>query len=227
MSTIKKEISSLFDAGWKKRVKAGASAFGIALDPGQLEMMACHADELCLWNKRFNITAITDPDEVAVKHFTDSLALVPFVPDHARVLDIGSGGGFPGFVLKITKPGTRVTLLEAARKKTNFLHHIIRKTGLNGITAFHSRAEDLCRDPAYGSGFDVVVSRALTSLERFYKLALPYLTENGCVLAMKGNLQLKEIQSLCLDNASIKIHRYHLPFEDHERSIVALKPKPR
>lgn len=242
---MKKITSRKFDKQWQQTVVQGADAFGVALDSGQIDLLTCHAEELMKWNRKFNITAIVDPHEVAVKHFIDSIALCNHIPDRARVIDLGSGGGFPGLPLKIVKPSIELVMVDASRKRVSFLNHMIRtilaattKAGGSGLNssameALHVRAEDLSRDEGYARNFDVVISRAFTSLTGFTEMALPFLNDRGIILAMKGELTPEEITSL--DDKKVtavhtqlrqEITRYLLPFENHRRCVVKLTPQP-
>lgn len=176
---------------WKRYLIDGAAAMGIDLSDSQADSLSVHGTELLAWNRKMNLTAITAPTEVAVKHFLDSLAPVPVIPSGGKLLDIGSGGGFPGIPLKIAIPSLSVVLIDASRKKVSFLKYLIRTLRLTGIEARQIRSEELPAQcgPAgkdRDGAFDVVISRALTSLERFAGMGLPFLAENGIIVAMKG-----------------------------------------
>ena len=213
-----------FDDDWRSLVARGAESMGVSLDDSQLDALAFHGTELIKWNKKFNITAITDPHEVALKHFVDALALAPFVPPGANLIDVGSGGGFPGLPLKICRPDVHVVMVDAARKKISFINHVIRMSGLTHAKGIHSRVENLGADIKFSGQFDVVVSRAFTALGRFVSLALPLLSDTGMVIAMKGNLSHEELSDLGRSDFHVEVERYHLPFGDHRRSIVRVRP---
>lgn len=171
---------------WSDLIIEGAWAFDIGVSHRQAGQFAAHAAELVRWNRKINLTAITDPFEVAVKHFLDSLPAVRHIPEGATLLNIGSGGGFPGLPLKILMPSLAVTLIDSSRKKVNFLKHVIRTLHLKNIEALQIRAEDLAHDPLYRNRFDVVVSRAVSSLALFRGLALPFLIGGGTHLGLEG-----------------------------------------
>jgi len=181
---------------WSNFLVDHAKAFDVDVGDGQIRLFTSHACELVKWNRKINITAITDPAEVATKHFLDSLSAVQFIPPHAKLLDIGSGGGFPGIPLKVIRSGLSVTLIDASRKKVSFLKHIIRTLKLDNIEARHIRAEELAELPDYANRFDVIISRALSSLEYFVRLALPLLAERGVVIALKGEVTKSELDDL-------------------------------
>ncbi len=207
---------------WIKTVEQGVKSLGIPLDSNQLNSLFFHGSELMMWNKKFNITSITDPDEIAVKHFIDCLALVPLISDDTKVLDIGSGGGFPGLPLKIANPTVNITMIDASRKKVSFLNHIIRSLKITGIHAVHTRCEDFAKNINFQHGFDYVVSRAFTSLDRFIQLARPFLSEKGIILAMKGQNPDQEIQLIRQEKIRIKKISYLLPVRGYHRSIIKI-----
>ena len=222
---------------WSDLIMEGAAAFDIDLNPGQTRQFAIHATELVRWNQKINLTAITDPFEVAVKHFLDSLPAARYIPMDATLLDIGSGGGFPGLPLKILMPSLSVTLIDASRKKINFLKHVIRTLKLDNIEARHIRAEDLANDPLYHNQFHVIISRAVSSLKLFHRLALPLLIDEGLMIALKGDIasdELNELQGRGFgdgDHAesvgrqfTVTVKKRHLPFLNSQRSIIIITP---
>lgn len=140
---------------------------------------------LLKWNETYNLTAITDEKEIRIKHFEDSLSPLPFLPDNCRLLDIGSGAGFPGIPLKIKRPDLEIVLLDSQRKRIAFCEAAIRELRLKNISAIHGRAEDKKIQNDLGL-FDVVISRATFSLEKFLELTLPFAQEKGIAIAMKG-----------------------------------------
>lgn len=220
---------------WSELIIDGARSFDIELDYDQTEKFAIHARELIRWNKTFNLTAVTDPVEVALKHFLDSLAALHHIPPDAALLDIGSGGGFPGLPLKICMPTLSATLIDASRKKANFLKHVIRTLKLNNVAARHIRAEDLAADGLSAHRFDVIISRAFSSLNQFLKLALPLLAEDGTVIALKGEVDQDELESLRgrgtgkarintkTDQYAVHVERFRLPFIDAARSLILIR----
>lgn len=146
--------------------------------------------ELLEWNTRVNLTAITDPVEVLLKHFLDSLSLLALYPaQQARVLDIGAGAGFPGLPLKIARPQWEMVLLEATGKKVAFQRHMIETLDLHAIEALHGRAEEIARRPAYRATFDLVTARAVAALPVLLEYAAPFCRVGGQILLpKKGDL---------------------------------------
>ncbi len=196
----------------------GTNELGIEPTSDQIAGFAVHARELMKWNKRINLTAISDPFDIAVNHFIDSLAPIPYISDFANLLDIGSGGGFPGIPIKIATPSLEVTLIDGSRKKTSFQRHVIRTLNLTGIEAHHIRAEQFVQERRK---FDVVVCRALTSLERFVQWGAPFLSDCGILLALKGRNAESEAESLP-DGFKHKIIHYRAPITKSRRSIVMI-----
>ena len=223
------------NSDWSNFLTKHAKGFEINLDRTQIQLFSIYAIELIKWTQKINITAIKDPIGVASKHFIDSLIPARFIPPGAELLDIGSGGGFPGIPLKVLLPDLSVTLIDASRKKISFLKHIIRTLQLVNINAIHVRAEELAHRPNHINRYDIVISRALSSLDSFVRLALPMVTDGGLVMAMKGKLEKTELDLLLrylksINTAGpanpefvISVERYTLPVLNSKRSIVTLK----
>lgn len=224
------------DSGqWRRVVIDGASALGVSVSDDQARMMGRHAQEMLQWNQVTNLTAIVDPFEVAIKHYVDAVVAASWIGPGARVMDAGSGGGFPGIPLAIVRSDLAVTLVDSVRKKVSFLNHVIRTLGLTGITAVHGRLEGLGGAAPYARQFDVVVCRAFASLPDFIALALPFLACGGGLLAMKGREPVPDGQGYnpfanrvpgADDGAlSVKVRRYRLPRLGGQRSLVWLSPR--
>ena len=220
---------------WSELIINGAGFFNLDLDRRHTELFAAHAKELLHWNKTTNLTAITAPYEVAVKHFVDSLAPARLISPGAILLDIGSGGGFPGIPLKVVMPSLAVTLIDASRKKVTFLKHVIRTLNLKGVEALHIRAESLAAEPAYTNRFDFIISRALTDLESFTRHGLPLLSEQGLMIALKGKVdqtEVEQMESIAVEKLHksnhnqhhfpVAVEKYKLPFTQSRRSIITI-----
>lgn len=138
------------------------------------------------WNKNINLTAITDKDEIELKHFVDSLTINKYISDNSKVIDVGTGAGFPGIPLKIYNESLDITLLDSLNKRINFLNHVIEELNLNKIKAVHSRAEDAAKNPDYREKFDVATSRAVANLSTLVEYLLPFVRVNGICICMKG-----------------------------------------
>ncbi len=172
-----------------------ARALHVDLSPAQLNAFDIYFRELVAWNARMNLTSITDPEQVTVKHFVDSLSAVPLICSATALVDIDSGAGFPGIPLKIALPSLHVTLLEATRKKVDFLKHMIATLSLRDASAIQSRAEDAGRDPVRREQYDVAVARAVADLAVLSEYALPLVRMGGIFVAYKGVDVEAEVQN--------------------------------
>ena len=210
---------------FKHRIKTGASPLKIKVSEAQAALMVGHAKELMLWNKRINLTAIRQPLQIAEKHFLDSMAVVPFLTDRTSLIDLGSGGGFPGIPIKIMNPRLTVVMIDSSRKKVNFLNHVIRTLQLKNIRAIHSRVEDLHQDGAYQNKFDAVISRAFTDLSGFVAFAAPFLSDRGSIYAMKGKHAISEMTPEVSARFDIESSHYQLPFEKSDRYLIKLSAR--
>lgn len=175
-----------------------AAQLGAPLDASQLEAFETYRDRLLDWNRRVNLTAITDPERVETRHFVDSLTALPLLDDLfaggvARVIDIGSGGGFPGVPLKLAQPRLQLTLLDSVGKKTAFLADLVARLRLDDVQVITGRAEDVGRDPDHRERYDAVVARALAPLPVLLELCLPFARVGGrLVTHRRGDLAAEQ-----------------------------------
>ena len=178
---------------------------GVSLTTSKLELFWLYLQELLEWNKTFNLTGIKDPADIIIKHFVDSLTPLPYLDRSGRLLDIGSGAGFPGIPLKIGAPQLQVHIVDARRKKTSFLKHLIRTLELKGVTALHSRAEEM-EQPE--QPFQIIISRAFRRPEPLIKLVSPLMKPGNMLVAMLGptaNEEQSRFQALAsVENLEIK-----------------------
>ncbi len=172
----------------RERLESEARRLGIELTPLQLEQFDEYVRALLDWNTRMNLTGITEPDQILIKHLLDSLSVAPLLrpSPHAALIDIGSGAGFPGLALKIALPALKVTCLEATGKKVQFLKYVIATLHLQNTEAVQGRAEDLGHDPNYREHFDYAVARAVADLATLIEYALPFVRVRGTFVAQKG-----------------------------------------
>jgi len=172
----------------------GLHQLHLSLSMQQQEQLLRYRQELLAWNTRVNLTAIKDPEEVLIKHFLDSLSLLSVYDfPEAKLLDIGSGAGFPGLVLKIARPHWHITSLEATGKKVTFQKHIIDLLHLDGIVTIHARAEELAQNSTYRASFDVVTARAVASLPNLLEYCAPCCRVGGQILLPKKGELLEEL----------------------------------
>ena len=190
----------------------------------QLEQFQRYYEILVEVNQVMNLTAITEEHEVAVKHFADSLTLLPYLArfEVKSLADIGTGAGFPGSPLKIACPELKVTLIDSLEKRVGFLNRVIEELGLTDICAVHARAEDAGRNPAYRSQFDVAVARAVAPMNILSEYCLPFVRVGGHFVAMKGPAEESYDRALAALGGK-KVSDDLFTLEDMERRVICVK----
>ncbi len=207
---------------WLETVKNGCSKFNIEVSEKELALLQKYSVELLKWNRKTNLTSIKDPFEVAVKHIIDSAYPAKIIDGAKKIIDLGSGGGFPVIPLKILKPEISFVMVESSRKKVTFLKHIIRTLNLKNIEAVNIRCEELTKNDDYIKVFDFAISRAFTELGRFINLSKPFVSDNGKILAMKGRVIEEEIVEIKKLNLQYSIDKYELPYISDKRSQIII-----
>ena len=188
-----------------------------------------YKDLLIEYNQKFNLTAIKTEEEIYLKHFYDSLTLTKAInlEGNLKLLDIGTGAGFPGLILKIFYPNLEVTLLDSNHKKIMFLETVIKELNLTNVTCLNTRAESL--PSKYREYFDIVTSRAVAQLRILSEISIPYLKVGGKFIAMKSAYEeeIKESMEILtkLDSEVIDIITFNLPIENSNRSLVVIEKK--
>ncbi len=170
-----------------------AEELGLALPENAFGLFDAYAARLTEYNNKVNLTAITAPDEIVIKHFADSLCLLKYVPvpENAAVCDVGTGAGFPGMCLKLARPDLNVTLFDSVNKKLEFLRSLAAELGAD-VNIVHCRAEDAGRDPAHREKFDVATARAVAALNKLSEYCVPLVKKGGLFAPMKAPLQPEE-----------------------------------
>ncbi len=210
----------------KKLLARGAAELGVELTAAELGRFYRLAAELKKWSKKINLTAIHTDEEIAVKHFLDSLTLLKAIGRRGKLLDIGSGGGFPAIPLKIVCHDLHIISVDAVEKKIIFQRHTARLLGLHDFTALHARGEEL--PPHYAGTFHWAVSRAFSDIPAFVRIALPLIRENGKIVAMKGRGGREEahLVSSSLAEMGVKVAEvieFRLPVSGDARSLVVME----
>jgi 16S rRNA (guanine527-N7)-methyltransferase len=223
-----KDISGKMKPEDRQLLKEGASDFGVILSEKQLSLFALFLEGLWSWNRRMNLTGISEKREMIMKLLLDSLIALPYLSPGGTVLDIGSGAGIPGLPLKIGRPELEVHLLESKAKKISFLKDMIRKLGLKGIEACKGRVEQRDDLPMLFHFYDIVTVRALAPLKKTINICSSYLDQGGLLVAFKGSNVDREIEDskelmkeLHL-NISNKV-LYSLPETPGKRCLLILK----
>jgi 16S rRNA (guanine527-N7)-methyltransferase len=207
----------------REALAAGTAGMGIRLAAAQIDSFLAYLSLLVQWSDKFNLTAVKEADTIVRRHFLDSLAILPFVPPDGRLLDIGSGAGFPGLPLKLALPEKELVLVEPRRKKANFLREVIRRLSLDGAWVTEKRAEELSVD-AMGL-FSEVVTRALGSADLFLQSSFPLLLPGGRSMIMHGPqgrhlLPKLQKQSAIVGFASSRMEELRVPAGGGERCLL-------
>ena len=216
------------ELGHGEILRKGAEQFGAALDDSQVGMFMRYRDLLKEWNEKFNLTAIEDDRDIVIKHFIDSLTILPYMKNQGiSLIDVGTGAGFPGIPVKIAFPSINVTLADSLEKRVTFLNEVIRELGLEGITAVHARAEDLGQNGGFREKFDVSTARAVANLPVLLEYCLPLVKPGGVFIAMKGSStdELKESGKALqvLGGEFLHVDELTLPFSDIKRNNIMIK----
>lgn len=212
---------------FKEKLIINVDKLGINLSEIQLKQFYNYMNLLIEWNKKVNLTAITEPDEIILKHFVDSLTISKYISDGTKVVDVGTGAGFPGIPLKIVRQDVDITLLDSLQKRINFLDEVINELNLEKITTVHSRVEDFGKNKKYREEFDIATSRAVANLSTLSEYLLPLVKVGGKVISMKGSLIQEELENSknaikILGGQIEKVDEFDLPNSDISRNIVLI-----
>lgn len=202
--------------------------FGLSLDDAAFSRLDIFAGMLAETNKSFNLTAITEPDEMTVKHFADCLSVFAFVdiPENSSIIDVGTGAGFPGMVLLLARPDIKMTFLDSLNKRLNFIEDVLKATGVDA-EILHARAEDAGKDAVYRESFDFATARAVAGLNVLSEYCLPFVKVGGSFVSMKsadtdGELDNAKAAINVLGGEIKSINSFDL-VENMPRKIVEIK----
>lgn len=206
-----------------------ADKSAIALDDNQIGSLTRYYELLIEWNKKMNLTALTQPHDVALKHFCDSILLLSYadIPQNATLIDIGTGAGFPSVPIKIVRPDIKLCLLDSLKKRLTFLETVVSELELIDVEIVHARAEDGAKRPDLREKFDFSTSRAVAGLNTLSEYCLPYVKVGGAFLSMKGKYSEEEIDTAksaikTLGGKISKVDTYNL-VDGSERTIINVK----
>jgi len=213
----------------------GAKSINIDISDSENEAFARYAELLREWNEVMNLTNILDDEGIAIRHFVDSLTVVPYVMDEQAkqkrneltLVDVGTGAGFPGIPLKVKMPELKITLMDSLRKRLNFLDAVCTDINLKGIRTAHARAEDAGHDANHREKYDIATARAVAALPVLCEYCLPFVKVGGCFIAMKGHAD----EELSDAGKAIKLlggkiertEKFTLPGSDMSRTIVVIR----
>lgn len=214
----------------KQQLIEGAKVLNVQLTNEQADQLMKYKELLVEWNEKMNLTAITEDQEVITKHFLDCLTVQSSI-DLTQVktlVDVGTGAGFPGLVLKIAFPNVHITLIDSLNKRLKFLQHVIDTLGLKGIECVHGRAEDLGKNKAYREQFEVCASRAVANLAVLSEYTLPFVKKGGYLVALKGQRLDEELtegeKAITILGGTIdKLVDVVVPYTDLNHRIAKIK----
>ena len=213
-----------FDS-FKKEMNINLMALNLKLDDSQIKNFYDFMNLLIEKNKVMNLTGITEPKEVILKHFIDSLTVLKYINENDNIIDVGTGAGFPGIPLKIAENSLEITLLDSLNKRINFLNELIEKINLNKVKTIHGRAEDFGQDFKYREKYDVAVSRAVAPLNVLLEYMLPFVKVGGKCICMKGPNSEEEIndskKAISILGGEIeRVEKYKI--DDNDRCLVVI-----
>ena len=184
------------------------SEINIEINENKIDMFYLYMQELLEWNKKINLTAIEDENEIILKHFIDSLTVQKYIKNAQNIIDIGTGAGFPGIPLAIVNEKSNIVLLDSLNKRINFLNNVIQKLELSNVKAIHGRAEDLAKIVQHREKYDIVISRAVAPFNVLLEYMLPFNKVNSYTIAMKGsNIEEVDISNNALKKLGGKIEK--------------------
>ena len=197
----------------------------IKIEKKYVEQFYNYMQLLLEWNEKINLTAITDPKEIIIKHFVDSLTISKYIPQGATLVDMGTGAGFPGIPLKIYRKDIKITLVDSLNKRIRFLNEVIEQLNLEDIETVHARAEEFGRNSKYREAFDIATSRAVANLSTLSEYLVPLVRIKGKCICMKGPDIEEEIQNgkkaiRVLGGNISKVDSFELPNTDIKRTIL-------
>ena len=211
----------------KTLLKENAQELNITLSDDKIEKLFLYQKVLLEWNQKMNLTNITEEREVIIKHLIDSMTIEKYLPQNASLIDVGTGAGFPGMVLKIVREDIKVTLLDSLNKRIHFLDEVIKECQLENVITVHGRAEDIAKEDKYREKYDIATARAVANLSTLSEYCLPFVKVGGSFIAMKGNAT-DEIENAknaiqILGGEIEKIDHFYLPNTEMERNVLVIK----
>ena len=204
-----------------------SSTMGVRFSVEQIEKFYKYMNLLIEWNEKINLTAITEPSEIILKHFIDSITILKEIEDGSILVDVGTGAGFPGVPLSIMNPTLKITLVDSLNKRLIFLQEVVKELKLENVELIHARAEEFGQNKKYREKFDIATSRAVANLSSLSEYLVPLVKIGGKVISMKaGNAgqEIEEAQTAIkvLGGCIKKIDEFNLPQSNIERTIITI-----
>lgn len=213
---------------FKRLMSLYGNEIGLVLTEEQLDKFFKYMNLLLEWNEKINLTAITEPKEVILKHFIDSLTISKYIENNKTLADVGTGAGFPGIALKIYRSDLKITLVDSLNKRINFLNEVIKELDLKEIKTVHSRIEDFGKNKEYREKFDYTTARAVANLSVLSEYLIPIAKIDGKCICMKGSNIEEELNTSknaikILGGKIQKIEEFNLPKSDITRNVIIIK----
>ena len=213
---------------FKRLMSLYGNEIGLVFTEEQLDKFFKYMNLLLEWNEKINLTAITEPKEVILKHFIDSLTISKYIENNKTLADVGTGAGFPGIALKIYRSDLKITLVDSLNKRINFLNEVIKELNLKEIKTVHSRIEDFGKNKEYREKFDYTTARAVANLSVLSEYLIPIAKIDGKCICMKGSNIEEELNTSknaikILGGKIQKIEEFNLPKSDITRNVIIIK----
>ena len=211
-----------------EKMQEKSRVLGVRFLVEQTEQFFDYMNLLIEWNEKMNLTAITDPEEIILKHFIDSITILKELEDGSKVVDVGTGAGFPGIPLSIMNPTLKITLVDSLNKRLIFLQEVVNRLGLKNIEIVHARAEEFGQNKIYRENFDIATSRAVANLSTLSEYLVPLVKVGGKVVSMKAADAQEEINEAkkaieVLGGRIEKIDEFNLPQSDIGRTVIIIR----
>lgn len=212
---------------FEEEMSKKSKILGVRFSVEQIEQFYKYMNLLIEWNEKMNLTAITEPKEIILKHFIDSLTILKYIDDNSKLVDVGTGAGFPGVPLSIMNPTLKITLVDSLNKRLIFLQEVVKELNLKNIEIVHARAEEFGQNKNYREKFDIATSRAVANLATLSEYLVPLVKIGGKIISMKASNAKEEINDAqkaieVLGGKIEKIEEFDLPESDIGRTIIII-----
>ena len=212
---------------FEEEMSKKSKILGVRFSVEQIEQFYKYMNLLIEWNEKMNLTAITEPKEIILKHFIDSITILKYIDDNSKLVDVGTGAGFPGVPLSIMNPTLKITLVDSLNKRLIFLQEVVKELNLQNIEIVHARAEEFGQNKNYRDKFDIATSRAVANLATLSEYLVPLVKIGGKIISMKASNAKEEINDAqkaieVLGGKIEKIEEFDLPESDIGRTIIII-----